>query len=109
MRLRGDSTTSLVWSTEESFKAGPSENAAAAFLVLGQVSQNFVESGDHLKGIWNMKCDRLSRGETPEDLGYETRVIRRVEDSAPLTRLLQLCNPKTRYESKEELDCSGEI
>ena len=65
LRLRGDSTTSLVWSTEESFKAGPSENAAAAFLVLGQVSQNFVESGDHLKGIWNTKCDRLSRGESP--------------------------------------------
>ena len=63
-----------------------------------------MESGDHLKGIWNTKCDRLSRGESPESLGYDPSEIRNIADSASLTRLLQLCNnPKKRFNSEEEI------
>ena len=103
VRLRGDSTTSLVWATEESFKAGPSENAAAAFLVIGKASQNFVECGDHLAGVKNTKCDKLSRGKIPEELGYNTRLIRHLEDIPAMVSILRLCNPTVRHITEEDI------
>ena len=75
VRLRGDSTTSLVWAEEESSQAGPSESAALAFMTLVRMTHIYVVDGTHLRGVLNVDCDGLSRGLKEENI-YPSDVIR---------------------------------
>ena len=104
IRLRGDSTSSLSWAKKESFKSGPSESAALAFLVLGRYRQLFIEDGDHLKGILNVKCDKLSRGVKVEEMGFPPLVTRRVVEGENLHKFLTLCDPKRRAVTEVEIN-----
>jgi len=105
-RLRGDNKTSLAWSQKQRFKTGPSEAAAVAFLLFSQeCGLRMGESEDDLifiKGLVNVACDNLSRGHSPEELGYDPELIRTIEPGSRLYQLLELCHPLRRARTEIE-------
>lgn len=67
-----------------------------------------MKDGNHLPGVQNTQCDRLSRGESPESLGYEESKIRRIVEGDAIWRLIALCDPLnlavTENEISEKID-----
>ena len=88
---RGDSKTALTWSVTERFRNGPSKNATMCYMVLGIEHDIHFNQQEHIKGVDNVICDKLSRQYTPEELGFHPEQIICVD--GPLSRLLDACNP----------------
>ena len=91
LAARGDSTTALTWSITERFRSGPSRNATMCYMVLGVEHDIHFERTEHIRGVDNIICDKLSRHHTPEQLGFGAGEI--INTNGALTRLLNACNP----------------
>jgi hypothetical protein len=91
--IQGDSTTALSWSSKEQFRVGRSSAAAVCLMQLHQFGGgSSVSAVDHIPGALN-PSDPLSRGTSPEDLGYRSSSVLRIEDNPTLVRLIARMNP----------------
>lgn len=92
IHCEGDNETALRWSKNENFRIGRSMAGALAFIKLGMITNNDIASCHHIPGITNVLCDKLSRGVTPLELGYNSNLAH--DNLYPkLRQLLNLCNP----------------
>ena len=88
---RGDSTTALTWAVTERFRSGPSSNSTMCFVILGIEYGIHFEEMEHIRGVDNVLCDKLSRHHSPEQLGFEKDQIMVIDGT--LLRLMDACNP----------------
>jgi len=102
VRMRGDSKSSLSWATNEKFKCGPSEGTATLFLMACELTNISVEDSEFLRGVDNTECDKLSRGQSPGDLGYPAHATREIRRGGTLARLIELCDPLQELTKEEQ-------
>ena len=95
IQLQGDSKTALRWSKTWTFKSGPSNNAAIAYVALGLKHNLRLNDTMFIKGVDNKVCDALSRGTHPRELGFDGSLYSDDNDST-ISRLLELCAPSDR-------------
>jgi hypothetical protein len=92
--LEGDNRTSLAWSAMERFTGEHSVTAAIAFILLSSTSGLVITETKHLAGtLMDHRSDKLSRGVTPESLGYPPSTIKHIERNQALVRLIELIDP----------------
>jgi hypothetical protein len=91
--IQGDSTTALSWASKEKFRIGPSTVTSIMWIQLQQQNDLPVESTVHLAGVLNVVSDSLSRGRSPEALGFHPRVIYHLEDNQTLVSILASLDP----------------
>ena len=91
--VKGDSVSSLVWAGSERFRGNRATKAAAVFVALCSLFDLWVTETEHLAGTANVTHDRLSRGETPENLGFSRGEIFRLEEDPVLMAIFGLCAP----------------
>jgi len=92
--LRGDSSTALSWSSSERFRAGRSQRAALAFVLIGTQFDIQISEKEHIAGTVNCTCDGLSRNALPSDLGFDA--THTFDTTHPCwDKLLKFCNPAT--------------
>ena len=94
IRIIGDNTSSLSWSVRCSFRDGPSRSAAMCFVAIGNQLGLEVTEGDHIAGKVNIKCDGLSRGKTPRELGFKEEDCMDIEEYDVLRLIVEACNPR---------------
>ena len=61
------------------------------YIILGIENDIHFEQTEHIRGVDNVICDKLSRQHTPEELGFNPEEIVCVDGA--LSRLLDACNP----------------
>ena len=90
----GDNTTSLHWSTTLKFRSGTSSAAALCFVLTGHSTDIEVGMGDFRTGASNVNADRLSRGDSPLSLDFDSASSHEAH-TLPLNlrRLLDLLDP----------------
>jgi len=91
--LIGDNTTSLSWAKYNRFKRGRSLRTTLLFMRITSVFGMRINFADHLAGERNTVCDALSRGVTPQELGFIDESITSVEEFTWIGKFLDLCNP----------------
>ena len=101
--LLGDNTTSLAWANKEQFKEGRSRRAAMVFMGLSMAFDSSIVSAQHWAGELNERCDKMSRGVDPADLGFDSRVVAPIRGNWALEGLLAMCNPTMRLEGHAAL------
>ena len=60
-----------------------------------------VVSSEHVAGVDNIVCDRLSREDTPEQLGFHPDYSLDVTLDPRLVSLVELCNPMVDAETAD--------
>jgi hypothetical protein len=102
--LQGDNTTSLAWCALEKFRSKRCLVAAIAYIRLSMASGLVFSETRHLAGIhmtyWS---DPLSRGVSPESLGYPAPSIRHVEQNPALKRFIDLMDPSVAFDLADDL------
>lgn len=89
IHLKGDSMTSLVWSSTEKFKSEYCTSAAVAYVLIAMECDFQVVSTQHVRGEDNTFYDALSRG-------YEalySQTLPWTASQSTLVELLGYCNP----------------
>ena len=90
--IQGDNTSALSWAGNEKFRAGRSMAAAILFMQLQQCNEIPIVDTEHIAGEIN-PSDPLSRGSTPQDLGYSPDVTYDLRDNPSIDRLITGMNP----------------
>ena len=97
VHVRGDSRSSLKWSSSDSFRSKRCRMAATCFTALTIQAGINVISIEHIPGELNVRCDSLSRskqnGTRPEDLGFSRDQIFNISDYPAVENLLRICEP----------------
>ena len=102
--ILGDNTTSLHWSTTLKFRSGTSSAAALCFVLLGHYKGIEVGNGDFRTGASNVNADRLSRGESPSVLGFDSASSYELCTMPPtLGRLHDLLDPSALLVDESQL------
>ena len=101
--LRGDNTSSLSWSLSHRFADGYSRRAAVAFVSISEVLGLRVDEGEHIAGVLNVRCDRLSRNGTFEEWGFSGDDILHWELDNRLVSLLSACAPDPVIATDEDI------
>ena len=92
--LEGDSTTSLAWCILEKFKGSNSFAASVAYIILSKASGIDFTNSIHITGDqMKSRSDPLSRGVSPESLGYHPTIIRKLINNPALQSLINLMDP----------------
>ena len=103
IHVRGDSKSSLKWSTADSFRSKRCRWAATCFTNLAFLSGITVVSIEHIPGETNIRCDALSRsrdnGIRPCDLGFEDALVFDLSKHEAVKELLRLCEPRADVDS----------
>ena len=109
--LRGDSVTALTWAITERPRGTRVTKAAMVWSLLCIAAGIDVKEIEHIAGVDNKNCDRLSRrGPAPtssilqeaEAMGiYGVRMVD-IDGDENVTRILQLCDPREELRSEEE-------
>ena len=97
IHIRGDSRSSLKWSSADSFRSKRCRWAATCFTNLTFLTGINVVSVEHIPGDLNVRCDALSRsranGVRPCDLGFEDSLVLDLSTHKGMLELLRLCEP----------------
>ena len=101
--LLGDNTTSLAWANKEQFKEGRSRRAAMVFMGLSMAFDCSIGSAQHWAGELHTRCDSMSRGMEPADLGFDSGVVVPIRGNRALEGLLTFCNPTVRMEGHSDI------
>jgi len=102
VKMRGDINASLAWATDKKFKYCPSECFATLFLMACELTNISVEDSEFLRGVDNTECDKLSRGQSPGDLGYPAHATREIRRGGTLARLVELRDPLQELTQEEQ-------
>jgi len=90
--LTGDSTTALKWGQTGKTKSDHAFPASILFAILGTRFGVEVVSTEHIPGVDNEVCDRLSRGVLSSDPEFDEATIH-LDDSPALQLACELSNP----------------
>jgi len=101
VHIKGDNRSSLSWCVSQRFRHGRSRGAAMAYMALCTHCDLQVVSSDHVPGIDNIVCDRLSREGTLEELGFHPDDSLDITLDPRLVSLVELCNPMVDAENAE--------
>jgi hypothetical protein len=101
IHLVGDNMSSLKWSSTEHFKGVLSLRASVMYILTGVQFGIEIITTEHIPGDRNIQCDALSRGSSPQELGYTVEQILIVDDF--VNRLFELCDPTKPFESIEDM------
>jgi hypothetical protein len=93
--------TSLKWGKTERFKGILNRCASLVYIMLSIRYNIFVVSSIHVAGVKNILHDKLSRGVTPQELGYQHSEIMELQEDTLVLTFMQLCNPHTDIETYE--------
>lgn len=103
VKLRGDNVSSLKWSVKERFRGNLCINAATLYVAIGSKLDLRVEDTIHLPGKSNVRCDRLSRGTSPDMLGFRREQQFICKDQKRMfTDVLSICDPSKPWQSCSE-------
>jgi hypothetical protein len=112
VRLRGDSRSSLKWAATQRFRPGPSRKAAMAFVAIGTRFGFSVEEAEHIKGVTNVQCDKMSRHCSPThpEVGLPETVVLEPSQVPVVVDLLRACDPTILVSSDSEFEAAwGQI
>lgn len=101
INLIGDSKSSLSWAQYNRFKRGRSLRATLLFMRLTSMFGLQVNFAEHLPGETNIICDALSRGTTPQELGFTDLEILPPSTLPWLSNFFLLCDPTSDVLSVE--------
>jgi len=96
IEMRGDSVSALQWAKKSKVKSATASNASVFFALQNMALRIQIEEVTHLSSEQNWRCDMLSRGKVPADLGIlDDRFL---DPNIPIVnltadRVLQLCDP----------------
>ena len=102
IHLVGDNISSLKRSDTERFKGDLAVRASTMYIISGIEYNTEVVSVEHVPGIDNVICDKLSRGVCPNELGYYSNII--IPDKFT-NQCFSLSNPLTQLANSHEV-CS---
>jgi hypothetical protein len=102
IQLHGDNKTSLKWGSSERFKGILSRCAALVYVLIGIKYNLVVCSSVHIAGVDNILHDKLSRGVTPTELGYDATKILNLQSDIAIHRFLELCDPNRIIENYDQ-------
>jgi len=100
--VQGDNTSSLSWVKDERFRAGRSMAAAILFMQLQQCNEIPIAGTEHIAGAIN-PSDPLSRGRSPEELGYAPEVIYDFRNNPSIDSLITRLNPTREVCLRDDL------
>ena len=100
--VQGDNTSSLSWAKDEKFRAGRSMAAAILFMQLQQCNEIPIAGTEHIAGAIN-PSDPLSRGRSPEELGYAPGVIYDFRNNPAIDTLITRLNPTMKFCLRDDL------
>ena len=100
--VQGDSTTGLSWTADEKFRAGRSSAAVVFFMQLQQRYAMSISDTEHLPGVIN-PSDPLSRGVSPEQLGYPAAVCYDMRSNPTLVAVIASFDPTVVLSLREDL------
>jgi hypothetical protein len=100
--VQGDNTSSLSWAKDERFRAGRSMAAAILFMQLQQCNEIPIAGTEHIAGAIN-PSDPLSRGRSPEELGYAPGVIYDFRHNPAIDTLITRLNPTVKFCLRDDL------
>jgi len=103
IRLRGDNVSSLKWSVKERFKGNLYVKAATVYVAIVSRLDLRVDEADHLPGTMNVVCDKMSRGTSPDSLGFcsEQQFICN-EQRNMFADVLSLCDPSKPWKQSSQ-------
>ena len=102
INIRGDNISSLSWALSERFSGLRSQRASIIYIALGISFDLVVGNVTHIAGVNNTRCDRLSRGVSPQALGHSDVETILVRHGSVLYRLLTLCDPVNQLSEESE-------
>jgi len=100
--IQGDNTSALSWAGNEKFRAGRSMAATILFMQLQQCNEIPIVETEHIAGEIN-PSDPLSRGRTPQDLGYSASVSYDLRDNPAIDRLITGMDPSVELSLSDGL------
>jgi len=103
IKLKGDSTSSLKWGHSECFTGLLSRKAAFLFTLLAARAGIYVTEKEHIEGVRNDWCDKLSRGKKPWEIdGMPTDCFWEIATGSAIWDLVGLCDPRQAMESADQ-------
>ena len=93
LRLESDSISSISWSSRESFRSERALSAACIYISLMIKSGLVIAETEHLAGTLMTLSDPLSRGVSPEELGFDKNVIVDLSCIPIFVRIIQMMDP----------------
>ena len=103
--IQGDNTSALSWVRDEKFRAGRSMAAAILFMQLQQCNEIPIVETEHIAGEMN-PSDPLSRGRTPQELGYPLSITYDLRDNPSIDRLITGMDPSVEFNLRDGLATS---
>ena len=100
--IQGDNTSSLSWASDEKFRAGRSLAAAILFMQLQQCNEIPIAETEHIAGEIN-PSDPLSRGVSPQALGYLPEVIYDLRENPSIDNMITRVNPSRNVSLGDDL------
>ena len=89
----GDNTTSLAWGKSELYRSYLGRRSAMCCAAISSVSDLQIVDAIHIQGKRNIVCDRLSRGDSIESMGFSAADLLDWRQSPDMSALVALCNP----------------
>ena len=93
LRLESDSTSSISWTSRESFKSERALSAACIYIPLMIKSGLVITEADHIAGTSMLLSDPLSRGTSPEDLGFDSSVVVDLSRVPTFVKIINMMDP----------------
>ena len=93
IKLESDSISSISWTSKESFRSERALAAACVYIPLMINSGLFITEAVHIPGTNMVYSDPLSRGHSPENLGFSSDVIVDLSRVPLFLKLINMVNP----------------
>jgi len=100
--IQGDNTSSLSWAAGEKSRAGRSLAAAILFMQLQQCNEIPIAEAEHIAG-GIVQSDPLSRGVSPQALGYLPEVIYDLRENPSIDNMITRVNPSRNVSLGDDL------
>ena len=101
VKIIGDNQSSLQWCAHQRFHSQTSKATAVMYMALTTVCDLQVVDEEHIRGEWNIKPDRLSRGHSFQSQGFLPHQCFDLAAHPLVVEVVEACNPALDFEAND--------